>query len=90
MPRVAFDSLQPADDRATDQFTVNSKALPALSFPFWVGTHFAQSSVLQIRSVPLVTVRVNTDGEKVSRHVSLPVLVRLNVNSCFPSCLTFW
>ncbi len=54
----------------------------------FVGTHAAQSVVLQIRSLPLVTVSVSSFAETPMVHGAAEVLVIETLKACFPPCLS--
>ena len=82
--------LHPADERTSGQSRPNSKLLPGFSVAFFAGAHFAQSAVVQIRSLPLVTSRAKFVDARFSTQLTLPVFVMTSLNGCFASCLTFW
>lgn len=83
-------SLQTLDERRSGQVTENSCVACDFSIIFLDGSHLSQSAVLQIRSLPELTVTLALAGPMVRTHGSVPVFVAVRVNTCLADTFTFW
>lgn len=87
---ASFVVLQVFFERFAAQVMSNAYDCCGRSDSFFAGTHAPQSSVLQIRSEPLVTVSAKLLPETATMHGTVPVLVRATLNVCDAPFFSFW